>query len=160
MRKKHTLTAFLLIGIGTYFLLKQLKFPIITDFYSWPTLLMIVGIAFLLHSYIAKDYDKLFPGVIILGIGIHYHGLNHYTFWIDHWGIYTIIIGLAFLIRYQKTKSGLLFGLILLALSFIAIFASNQPSWFYWINEFMALLETFWPLALVLVGAYLLFNKK
>lgn len=160
MRKKHTLTAFILIGIGTYFLLKQIQFPIITDFYSWPTLLIIVGVAFLLHSYIAKDYDKLFPGVIILGIGIHNHGLRHYSFWIDHWAIYTIIIGLAFLLRYQKAKAGLFPGLILLVLSFIAIFASNQPGWFYWINELMVLLETFWPLALVLLGAYLLFKKK
>ena len=160
MRKQPTLTAFLLIGIGIYFLLKQLKFPIITDFYSWPTLLIIVGVAFLLHSYMARDYDKLFPGTIILGIGIHYHGLRQYSFWLDHWGIYTIIVGLALLISYQKTKSGLFPGLILLTISFIAIFASNQPTWFYWINEFMALLETFWPIALILFGAYLLFNKK
>ncbi|GAA5416258.1 hypothetical protein Pryu01_01290 [Paraliobacillus ryukyuensis] len=160
MRKQHSLTAFLLIGIGAYFLLRQLKLPIITDFYSWPTLLIILGVAFLLHAYIGKDYDKLFPGAILLGFGIHFHGLNHYGFWIDHWGIYTLIVGVAFMIRFQKTKTGLLPGLLLIILSIFAVFVSNKPSWFHWINSFMALLESFWPVALVALGVYLLIKRK
>lgn len=160
MRKQHSLMAFLLIGIGVYFLLRQLKLPIITDFYSWPTLFIIIGVAFLLHAYMANDYDKLFPGTLLLGVGIHFHGLRHYYFWIDHWGIYTFIVGIAFLIRHQKTKSGLLPGLLLIALSIFAIFVSNKPGWFSWINKFMSFLESFWPLVLVGLGLYLLLKKK
>ncbi|CQR48047.1 hypothetical protein BN1058_02389 [Paraliobacillus sp. PM-2] len=160
MRKQHSLTAFLLIGIGGYFLLRQLKLPIITDFYSWPTLLIILGVAFLLHAYMANDYDKLFPGAILLGLGIHFHGIRYYGFWIEHWGVYTLIVGLAFMIRYQKAKSGLFPGLLLIGLSIFAIFASNKPGWFYWINSSMSFLESFWPLTLVVLGLYLLFKKK
>ncbi|WP_226036507.1 LiaI-LiaF-like domain-containing protein [Aquibacillus saliphilus] len=160
MKRQNAFIGYLLIGIGAFFLLRQLRFPILTDFYSWPTLLIIIGIAFLLHSYISKDYKKLFPGTIILGIGIHFHGLNHYSFWIDHWGIYTLIIAIAFFIRFQKTKTGLFPGLVLLLISIFAIFASDKPSWFYWIDHVILTIIDFWPVALIIVGGYLLFKKK
>ena len=151
---------FLLIGVGVYFLLRQLRFPILTDFYSWPTLLMIIGIAFLLYSYISNDYKNLFSGVLLLGIGLHFHGLNNYRFWIDHWGVYPLIVSLAFLIRYPKTKSGLFPGLILLVISLFAIFASNKPTWFNWINEIVEFLNQFWPIVLIGIGVFLLWKKK
>ncbi|MDL4841696.1 LiaI-LiaF-like domain-containing protein [Aquibacillus rhizosphaerae] len=160
MKKQHNLFAFLLIGIGTYFLLKQLRLPIFTDFYSWPTLFIIIGLSFLLHSYISKDYKNLFPGTIIFGLGIHFHGLNHYSFWIDHWGVYPFIISIGFLIRFQKTKNGLIPGLILFIISLFAIFVTDKPEWFGWVNKIVDLLENFWPFVLIIAGAYLLFKKK
>ncbi len=38
----------------------------------------------------------------LLGLGIHFHALTHSVQWIDHWGMYTLIIGFAFLLRSQK----------------------------------------------------------
>ncbi|WP_407272639.1 LiaI-LiaF-like domain-containing protein [Radiobacillus sp. PE A8.2] len=160
MKKQNAFIGYLLVGIGIYFLLRQLQFPILTNFYSWPTLLIIIGLAFLLHSYIANDYKNLFPGVIVLGLGIHFHGLNHYGFWVDHWGVYPFIIAIAFLLRFQKTKNGLVPGLILLVISLFAIFSTNKPSWFRWVDQVIGVLENFWPVVLIVLGAYLLFRKK
>ncbi|PWU68269.1 LiaI-LiaF-like domain-containing protein [Gracilibacillus dipsosauri] len=158
--KKNGLVAYLFIGIGIFFLLRELKLPILTDFYSWPTLLILLGAAFLIYSFRAKDFSSVVPGVILLGLGIHFHGLNHYPFWIDHWGVYPFIISIAFLIRYFKTKTGLLPGLILLAIAVFAVYVDNKPSWFSWIHEGMVFIERFWPLLLITIGIYMLWRKK
>ncbi|WP_138415475.1 LiaI-LiaF-like domain-containing protein [Aquibacillus sediminis] len=160
MKKQNLFVGIILIGIGGYFLLRQLRFPILTDFYSWPTLLIILGISFLFYSYISKDYKQLFPGSLLFGLGIHFHGLNHYAFWIDHWAMYPLIISIAFFVRFQKTKSDLLPGLILLIISLFAIFSSNKPGWFRWIDQMAYWIGDFWPAVLILVGIYLLVRKK
>ncbi|WP_309228282.1 LiaI-LiaF-like domain-containing protein [Virgibacillus saliphilus] len=67
MKKRNSLAAYILIGIGLFFLLRQLKIPILTDFYSLPTLLIIIGVSLLLYSYTKKKYQLLFVGTIILG---------------------------------------------------------------------------------------------
>lgn len=158
--KKNGLFPYLLIGIGLFFLLREWKIPILTDFYSWPTLLIVVGLAFLIHSFTAKEYKNLFPGVILFGLGIHFHGLKHYPFWLDHWAVFTLIIGIAFLLQYWKSKKGLTPAIILLIISFIAIFIENKPEWFVWINQAMNWIFQSWPIVLIIGGIYLLFKKK
>ncbi|WP_350308630.1 LiaI-LiaF-like domain-containing protein [Gracilibacillus phocaeensis] len=158
--KKNGLMAYLLIGIGVFFLLRELHLPILTDFYSWPTLFILIGAAFLIYAFNSKEYKQIFPGVVLLGFGIHFHGLAHYPFWIDHWGMYTLIISLAFLIRAFKTKKGVVPGLLLLALSLFVMFVNQQPGWFSWVYQGMNWLERFWPVLLIAIGFYLLLKKK
>lgn len=160
LKRNNSFAAYLLIGIGIYFLLKQFEIPILINFYSWPTLLMITGIAFLIHSHTSKDYQNLFTGIIILGLGIHFHGLENYSFWIDHWAAYPFIVGIAFMIRYIKTKSGLLIGMILTGISSIMLFSITVPGWFDWIYRITDLLESFWPITIIVLGIYLLLRKK
>ena len=160
MKNKNTLTAYLLIGIGLYFLLRQLKLPIFTDFYSWPTILIIIGIALLIYSFQSKDYNSLFSGTLLFGLGIHFHGIKHYSFWIDNWAMYPLIVGIAFLVRYIKTKQGLLPGLILIIISCIFIFSINIPSWFNWIHDVVGFIDVYWPIILVVIGIYLLKKRK
>ncbi|WP_047981686.1 LiaI-LiaF-like domain-containing protein [Ornithinibacillus contaminans] len=160
MKNKNSFTAYLLIGIGLYFLFRQLKLPIFTDFYSWPTLLIIIGLALVIYSFQTKDYQQLFSGTIILGLGIHFHGIQHYVFWIDHWAMYPLIIGIAFLVRYFKTKQGLVPGLILIGLSSILIFSINIPTWFDWIYDIIDFIAIYWPVVLIGIGIYFLKKKK
>ncbi|WP_249870955.1 LiaI-LiaF-like domain-containing protein [Oceanobacillus saliphilus] len=159
MKKQNSLLAYLLIGIGIYFLLRELKIPILTDFYSWQTLLIIIGLALLIHSYTSKNYQNLFGGTIVLGLGIHLHGVQYYTFWIDHWAVFLLIIGLAFIVRYAKTKKGLLPGLLLIGLAILMIFSINLPGYFNWIYDIIEFLERFWPIAMIVIGIYLLKKK-
>lgn len=160
MKKKNAFSAYLLIGIGVYFLLRQLKIPILTDFYSWQTLLIIVGLALLIHSYTSKNYQNLFTGTIVLGLGIHFHGVAHYSFWIDHWAVYLLIVGIAFIVRYVNTKSGLFPGVLLIAFAIIMIFSIQLPIWFDWIYIVINFIEKFWPILLIVLGVYLLTKKK
>lgn len=160
MKKKNAFSAYLLIGIGVYFLLRQLKIPILTDFYSWQTLLIIVGLALLIHSYTSKNYQNLFTGTIVLGLGIHFHGVAHYSFWIDHWAVYLLIVGIAFIVRYVHTKSGLFPGVLLIAFAIIMIFSIQLPIWFDWIYIVINFIEKFWPILLIVLGVHLLTKKK
>lgn len=159
MKKQHTLFAYLLIGIGLFFLLRELKLPILTDFYSWQTLLIIVGLAFLIHSYTTKNYDNLFAGTLILGIGIHLHGTEHYSFWIDHWAVYVLIVGLSFMVRAAKTKKGFVTGVLFIAIAVLLIFSINLPAYFDWIYRIVDFLERFWPIVLIIMGVYFLKKK-
>lgn len=157
MRKKNQLSAYILIGIGTYFLIQQLEIPFFQQLSTWPTLLIIIGASFLLHSYLGRDYDKIFPGVVILGLGVHFHGLSTYDFWTDQWGVYCLIIGIAFLFRYQKTKLGLYPGVILTFVGLFVILTANNPIIF---DSLQHTLENYWSVALIVFGFYLLFKKR
>lgn len=160
MAKKHSFIGYLLIGIGVFFLLKQLKIPIFTDFYSWPTLLIIIGAIFILHGYRSREYDNLFTGTIVLGLGINFHGLNHYSFWVEHWAIYPLIIGIAFIVRAFKTNSGMILGLFLTISSLIIISSIQLPSVFSWVYTLIDYIESYWPIVLIIGGIYFLFRKK
>ena len=159
MKKQNLFVAYLMIGLGIYFLLKQLDLPIFTNFYSWPTILMIIGVAALLHSNSSKDHQNLLSGIIVLGFGIHFHGLSNYNYWVDHWAVYPFIIGIAFIIRFLRTKNGLFIGIILVGFSSLMLFSISIPSWFNWIYSITELFEKFWPIAIIVLGIYLL-NKK
>lgn len=160
MKKQHTLTAYLLIGIGVFFLLRQLNIPIINNFYSWQTIIILIGLVLIIHSYATKNYQNLFSGTIVLGLGIHFYGLAYYSFWIDHWGMYLLIVGIAFVIRFFQTKKGLVPGLILVAIAVIMIFSVRLPSWFNWIYIIIDYMEKFWPILLIITGIYLLKKRK
>ncbi|GAA0601330.1 hypothetical protein GCM10009001_17550 [Virgibacillus siamensis] len=160
MKKRNTFAAYLLIGVGIFFLLRKLEIPIITDFYSWPTLLIIIGLALLLYSYTTNDYQHLFSGTLILGIGIHFHGMTHYEFWIDHWAVYLLIVGIAFIVRAIRTRKGFVMGVILIGLAIMFIFSFKLPGKFDWVYDITAVLESFWPLFLIGLGVYWLKKKK
>ncbi len=158
MKKQNLLTGFLLVGFGIFFLLRQFSISLFQSYYSWPTLLIIIGAAFLIYSYTAKEYQNIFIGSLLLLLGIHFHGLTHFSFWVDHWAIYPLIIGVSFLLRYTKTKSGLFPGLILTGLAVFALAAN--PVWLHWMAQFVILLEKFWPIVLIAIGMYMLIRKK
>ncbi|MFC2948501.1 LiaI-LiaF-like domain-containing protein [Virgibacillus sediminis] len=160
MNKRNSLIAYILIGIGIYFLFREWRLPLFTDFYSWTTLLIIVGLALVIHGYTSKLYDNLFSGSLLLGIGIHLHGNQHYQWWIDHWGVYLLLVGLAFIIKSTKTKDGFITGLLLTSLSILLIFSIQLPEWLSWIYIMSDFLENFWPLILIFIGIYLLKRKK
>lgn len=159
LKKRNSFIAFLLIGIGIYFLIKQLDLAFFKPFVGWPTIIAIVGISFLLHSYTSKEKHNIFVGVLLLGLGIHLHGLQNYLFWYDHWSIYTLIVGLAYLVLFFKTRKGLMPSLILIGLSLIMIFSISLPDSFKPIYGIIDFIETFWPIILIILGVYFLRKK-
>src|SRR5690625_7237612 len=160
MKKHNAFTAYILIGLGIYFLIQQLDLQMFDKFYSWPTFLIIIGISFLIHSFSASEYEHIFTGVLLLGLGIHFHGLENYDFWFDHWSVYALITGLAFIIRYFQTKKGFIPGAVLIGIALLMIFSVTLPDWFQWIYGVVDFLESFWPVAVIAFGVYLLKFKK
>lgn|SRR5690625_3832732 len=156
LKRNHLFLAYVLIGIGLYFLLKQINipFPFIENLTSWPTLIIIIGIALLLHSYAVRDYENLFSGTIVLGIGIHLHGLQNYTNWINHWAVYLLIVGIAFIVRFFKTKNNFFIGLMCVVISILFIFPINTP-----LLRKIHSYDIVWPIGLIMLGIYLLRRK-
>lgn len=160
MTKQNTLLAYLLIGIGVFFLFRELRLPIFTDFYSWQTLLIIIGTAILIYSYRTKNYKSISIGFIIAGIGIHLHGQANYSFWINHWAVYFIIIGAAYLLRWMKAKSGLLIGVVFLSLGVMLLYTKQFNAYFEWVNDLFVIIERFWPILLIIFGLFLMRKNK
>ncbi|MFD2446248.1 LiaI-LiaF-like domain-containing protein [Bacillus sp. CGMCC 1.16607] len=160
MKNQRIFPGMILIGFGAYFYLQQSQITLFKEFYTWPTLLIIVGIAFLGQAYIAKDYDGILPGTILLGFGVHFHVVHKLAIWPDHIGTFILIIALGFLLRYQKLGVGLFQGLLFLALAGLLLFYDKIVSWIGVLENRVTVAWKFWPAVLILIGIYLLLKKE
>jgi hypothetical protein len=160
MKKQGIFPGIILIGFGLYFLFQQLQLQIFQDFFSWPSFLVIIGIALFGQAYSSKDYHNLLPAFILTGLGIHFHSISYFSFWPDHLPMFMLIVGIGFLLRYQKTKNGLSSGLFLLVLSVFLLYYDSFMNWLSLLKNGFSLLHKFWPIMMIVVGFYLLFFKK
>jgi hypothetical protein len=160
MKNQRIFPGIILIGFGAFFLMQRSNVQVFQEFYSWPTLLMIVGIAFLFQGYGAKDYEAILPGIILTGFGFHFHIVSRLEVWPDHIGTFILIIALGFLLRAQKTGAGFFQGLLFLAISILLLFYSKAEGLLGPVGPGLSSLLKFWPAALVLIGMYLLISKK
>jgi len=160
LKNQRIFPGIILIGFGIFFFLQQSKISLFAEFISWPTLLMIVGIAFLCQGYGSRDYESILPGVILTGFGFHFHIVNHLSIWPNSMGTFILIIALGFLLRYQKMGTGLFQGILFLALAGLLLFYDKVMSWFGLLENNVATVAKSWPIALILIGVYLLFFKR
>ncbi|SEM33803.1 hypothetical protein SAMN05192533_102234 [Mesobacillus persicus] len=160
MKSQNTIPGIILIGFGVYYYLQQTNIILFDQFYTWPTLMLIVGLAFLVQAYRGNDYDSILPGVILFGFGIHLHIVGRLSIWPDHLGAFILIIALAFLLRYQKTGTGLFHGILFLILAALLLFYEQISNWLATLETGLAVVWKFWPIALILIGIYLLFFKR
>ncbi|MBS4216980.1 hypothetical protein KHA96_01485 [Bacillus sp. FJAT-49711] len=160
MKKTSYLSGVTLIGFGIYFLFQQYHFSPFQGFYTWPTLLVIVGIGFLANGYFGKDYESILPGVILTGLGFHFHIANKLEAWPDHVGIFLLLIAVGLLLKYVKTGTGLFQGLLFLTISAILLFFERLVDWSANKGHNIASISNFQPYFFIIVGAYLLFIKR
>ncbi|MFE8703418.1 LiaI-LiaF-like domain-containing protein [Cytobacillus sp. FJAT-54145] len=160
MKNQRIFPGIILIGFGAYFFLQQSQISLFKEFYTWPTLLIIVGIAFLFQGYLARDYEAILPGVILSGFGLHFHVVDRLQIWPNHIGTFILIIALGFLLRYQKVGAGLFQGMLFLVLAILLLFYDKITQWLGLLENGVSLAWKFWPAALVIIGIYLLIRKK
>ena len=160
MKNQRLIPGVILIGFGIYFYLQQADIELFQEFYTWPTLLIIVGAAFLVQGYSGKDYESILPGVILAGFGVHFHVVNKFELWPDHLGAFILIIALGFLLRYQKTGNGLFHGVLFLILAGLLLFYDRITSGLGLLENGVEQIWKFWPAVLVIIGVYLIFFKK
>ncbi|KSU83752.1 DUF5668 domain-containing protein [Fictibacillus enclensis] len=157
MKSKGSFSGIVLLGIGLFFLAQQMKVTYVAPYLTWPTFLIIIGLAFLVQSGGGKDGASSFSAILLLGLGIHFHAIHHIDSWPNQPATIILIIGLAFLYMYKQTKEGLLAGIVLIAIAAWNFFNKSQtPS----ITEWFSSVEGFWPFVLIAVGAYFVFIKK
>jgi hypothetical protein len=160
MKTQRILPGIILIGFGLYFFMQQSAIEIFPGFYRWPTLLCIVGIAFLTQAYAAKDHESILPGVILFGFGLHFHVVGKYENWPNDIGVFIFIIAVGFILRARKTNTGMVNGILLLVVSILTLFYDKVFSLLGDIEPSLSGVLKFWPFLLMAVGGYILFIKK
>jgi hypothetical protein len=157
MKQQNKFSGIVLLGIGLFFFAIRMNVAPIQPYLTWPTLLMIIGIALLFQAKTGKDSASLFSGVFLTGLGLHFHMAPKLASWPEPLQMITLLTGIAFLIQYKKAKEGLIPGLLLTLLSlWFIFFKSNTPS----MQNIFANAENFWPVILMILGAYLIFFRK
>ncbi|MCJ8007009.1 hypothetical protein ACFFF5_00175 [Lederbergia wuyishanensis] len=160
MKKKSYLSGVILIGFGIYFLFQQYHFSLFEGFYSWSTLLFIVGLGFLANGYLGKAYESILPGVVLTGLGLHFHIANKLDTWPDHSGIFLLLVALGILLTYVKTGTNLFQGIIFLAMATLLLFFDRLLVWANQQGHNLSSISQFWPFLFIILGAYFLFFKK
>jgi hypothetical protein len=160
MKKQRIFPGIILLGFGIYFFWQQANITFFAEFMTWPTLIMIVGIAFLSQGYGGKDYDAILPGVILTGFGFHFHVVNRFSIWPDLVAALVLFIALGSILRYQKTGNGLFQGILFLALAGLMIFYNKIVGWFGLLTNQVDSVFQYWPILMIIIGVYLLFFKR
>ncbi|RFU71553.1 hypothetical protein D0469_00115 [Peribacillus saganii] len=160
MKSQRYFPGIVLTGFGLYFFLEKTKPAVLPELFTWPTLLCIVGIAFLGQAYFAKDHESILPGTIFTGIGLHFHAAARFSEWPQHTGMFITIISLGFMLRARKTNTGMMYGILLFIISMIILFYDRLVNWLGVLETGVSAIWKFWPLLLIAIGFYLLFLKK
>ena len=160
MKNQRIFPGIILLGFGIYFFWQEANISFFSEYMTWPTLIMIVGIAFLYQGYGGKDYDAILPGVILTGFGFHFHVVNRFSIWPDASGALILFIALGSILRYQKTGSGLFQGILFLAFAGLMIFYQQLLGWLGLLTNKLDSVVQYWPILLIIIGVYLLFFKR
>jgi hypothetical protein len=154
---RNTFTGIMLIMIGGAFLLGQ-----VTDIdFDWTFILMGLGLAFILKSVFERKPGSVFPGVLLLLLGLLFFsdnmGIDLFGVW-DTWPFIPGVVGIAFLAEWAITreKNGLLFTAgILIVVSTLFVLAESRHMRWYTVGNILE----WWPLALLAMGVYLLVKR-
>lgn len=160
MKSKQTLPGLILVIIGMYYLSQQFDFslPYTNIVLKWPSILFLIGLILSWQGFSNKDDNKMFSGVVLLGLGTLFHGIHTFQYWDYNWPFFTLIISFAFFMKYFVNKrDGMTPAIILLLISASALFLPRLLDHYH---NLLTGYESFWPVILIIVGIYLLFFKK
>lgn len=162
MNKQRIFPGVILVGIGLYLFINGKNILLLQQFYQWPTLLMIAGIAFLIQAYGGKDFELILPGVILFGLGLHFHVVNQLRLdnWPNHVEILILIVATGYLLRYLKVRNGLFPGVLFLLIAVIMLFRNQITSAIPILHTSIDFIWKFWPYIFIVLGCYFLFFKK
>ncbi|HEB83756.1 MAG TPA: hypothetical protein ENI92_02015 [Bacteroidetes bacterium] len=130
--------------------------------FSWPWILVIIGAGFLIQAVVQHSDSPVFVGVLLLAFGLIF--LADKMFWLPWrmhhtWPLLLIAIGVAFLASYlaRPSRSGpIIAGGLLILLGLFFLLADMRILHWYWVVDVLS----FWPLALLALGIYLLVRPR
>ncbi len=155
MKNHSVIGGIILVILGLFFLFKQLDLPYLERISSWQFILIGIGLYFIITSIVDRKRDgAIYPGVILLGLGIHFLGPELFPNWPRHWAVYTFIVSIAFFAQFlvSRHKGSLTPAFILLAVSLFSTVWKGIWSEIPW--------PYIWPSLLILVGIYFLFRRR
>ncbi|KSU88550.1 MULTISPECIES: LiaF transmembrane domain-containing protein [Priestia] len=160
MKKQSIFFGVLLVGFGIFFLVDELNLKIAEHLYTWPLLLVLVGVALGAQCRISQDYSNVLASYILITLGGHFYVSDWLPFWPQHTSMVILMIALSFLLSAKKSKTGLFQGILLLLIALFMMFSNNLNQFAPAVENGVNYLATFWPILFLLIGLYLLFSKR
>ncbi|MGG0176674.1 hypothetical protein [Gottfriedia acidiceleris] len=160
MKKNRLFIGILLIGFGIYYLISKWQVPALHIFTFWTTPILITGIALLVQAIKGRETHYVFPGLVVLGFGIHFYAIEHFQNWPNHWSVLTLIISIGMLLQSRKGKGELLPGLLLFIMSLFFLFNEKLATMLSSLQSQVSFFQNYWPILIAVIGLYLLFSKK
>jgi len=152
MKKRSGIfTGIVMILLGGLFLASEL-YPDIFSFWSWPFILIGLGLMFLLWALIAQTGGLAIPGAILSGLGgiFYYQELTHnWDSWSYIWALIPGFVGIGILVKGlidKNFKESVNSGLTLLLISAVLFFAFGTQ---FGLQSYITM---YWPVLLILVG--------
>jgi len=154
----------ILIMVGTLLLLDRLGIFAFGWFRLYPLLLL--GIGLLFYGKLPRDRGAVFPGTIFFLLGVFYV-LRNYIFYRsyafpyyfeEHWPVYLIIVGLAFVAMYLFRPKD--WGVLIPAgvlLFFGVMFFLNTYDYLGWHS--WRVVGRYWPVILIALGVMIVVNS-
>lgn len=152
-RQNSYLPGVILIAIGTVFLLERLDVIVI----GWPFILVGIGIILLVQAIAEHRSQPVFSGTLLTLLGLHFYAdeaLIAPAWWRHNFASFVLITGVSFLVAwfFDRKRSGYLLTAAILL--FIGI------PWMFFNFSGIHFLIDWWPVLLLIVGAYLLIKPK
>ena len=160
MKKQSMFFGVLLVGFGIFFLLNELHMSIAAKVYTWPVLLILIGVALLTESALSQDHSNLLASYILITLGIHFYVSEQIPFWPTNISMVVFMVAISFLLSARKAQSGFFQGGTLLIIAILMMFSDRLKLFLPKVEDGVNYLTTFWPILLLLVGLYLLFFKR
>ncbi len=159
MKEYRYFSSTILIGFGLFYFLKSINFSLLSPYYSWGSLCIIIGIAFLAESRFGSHSDFILPGILLTGFGLHQYIAVHLENWpAEHTALF-LFISLGLLLLHLKKGVGKGPGILFLVVSIIFIFHERILTILGLVN-FVDFFNHYWPVLLMLIGGFILFKKK
>lgn len=160
MREFRYFSSITLIGFGLFYYLKSIQFAPLLPYYTWATLSIILGIAFIIQARSGGQTDYLLPGVMFLGYGLHHYLTAKMEIIPDEWTVIFLLIALGLLLIAIKKGTGKGAGIMFLAIAIIFIFQEKIRNSLGLSPDMIQNIDKYWPLLFVIIGVLILYKKK
>ncbi len=147
----------ILILLGLFFLAREI-FPQVFQFWSWPFIIIGVGLVFILWAIFSGIGGLAIPGTILSGLGTLFYfqaQTNNWSSWSFAWALIPGFVGLGIILSGlidRHFKGNLMPGLTLILISAILFFAFGSAFGL----EYR--ITRYWPALLVILGVVSLVN--
>ncbi|MDQ0232797.1 hypothetical protein [Metabacillus malikii] len=161
MKKVPLLPSIIILSFGIFYSLQKFNIELIENQNSWQFILILLGAAFLISGHFDKDNSAILPGILLLGLGLHFLLHAGISGWPDHPAAILFILAIGLILTSLKLKKGYASGILVLITGLFLHFLQSISDSLSVVEGIVPLIETYWPFLLLLLGIlFLLFRKK
>jgi hypothetical protein len=150
---------FLLIVAGVVLLLVETNKADWEDFISWSFLALLISLFLLFIAFSTQQGALVLVFGVAFTISTNVWGYHHVDGWPDHWSAVVFLFGISVILQFIVTKQPmtLIIGIVI---SLMSLFAWPGIREISLLAPFATILNTYWPILVLLLGVLYLFRKE